>query len=61
MKLVHLDSRGGTAYVADWRSRRLVPLTARWQAEAITGDSDWHTDTVVVPRKDVEASGWVVG
>lgn len=61
MKLIHLDRRGGTAYVADWRNKRLVPLNARWQADAITGNDDWHTETVVVARADVTRAGWTVG
>ena len=59
-RLVHLDSRGGTAYWPDAAARRLVPLTARWQADALAGDG-WHEDTVVVDRADVQASGWTIG
>lgn len=61
MKLIHLDKRGGTAYVPDVATKTLYPLTARWQADAITGRDDWHIDTVVVPRADVGRAGWRIG
>lgn len=61
VKLVQLDRRGGAAYFADPTTKTLHPLSARWQADAITGKDDWHTEVVVVPRADVGRAGWTIG
>lgn len=60
VKLVHIDRRGGVAYVADVKAKTLWPLSARWQAEAVTGDEDWARNTVVVSRREVVSSGWTI-
>lgn len=60
VRLIHLDARGGTAYLPDAPTRSLVPLNARWQADALTGDDDWPRNTVVVSSRDVESAGWKV-
>lgn len=57
-RVVHLDKRGGTAYVPDPTTRTLWPLAAPWQALAVTGDEDWNRNSVVVARKDVSGAGW---
>lgn len=61
MRLIHLDRRGGTAYVPDVATKTLLPLNARWQADAVTGDPEWPSKTVVVPRDDVAKAGWTIG
>lgn len=55
--LIHLDKRGGTAYVPDATTRTLWPLSASWQAEALAG-KDWNKNSVVVPKADVAKAGW---
>jgi N-acetylmuramoyl-L-alanine amidase len=57
MRLVHLDKRGGIAYEYRNDTRTLVPVPSREFAEALTGDPDWHRDTVVIKSSDLGSLG----
>ncbi len=56
-RLIHIDSRGGTAYeLVDHPCKpgeyALRPVPSAAAAEAITRDKDWDHNTVVMPKSD---------
>lgn len=57
--LVHVEKRGGTAFElvdhpADPSAYALKPVPNAAAAVALTGDPDWHKNTVVMPKVDAD-------